>query len=163
MIEYFLDIKNQLEQANLEKPIGATEDEINSVQKTIGFELPAAYKGYLSLMGKDYKGVMIGTDCFIGDVTENTEYLPQLLKENSVEFDLAKNYLAFFCHQGYMVGWFNLPKESENPKCYFYSEGSTKKPIEFSSFVEFMSKDIRGNIKLRIEERMQKKWWQFWR
>jgi hypothetical protein len=96
----------------LKKPIGCADSEIFALEKSVGFELPAAYKDYLFFMGNDYNGVMRGTDCFVNNVKENTDYLPELLKENNIEGGLADNYLVFYNHQGYIASWFNLPKEN---------------------------------------------------
>jgi len=162
MIEYFSDIQNHFAQNMLKKPVGCSESEIIELEKNVGFDLPDAYKAYLRLMGRDYKGVLCGTDCYVDHVLENTEYLPELLAENNIEFKLPKNYLAFFCHQGYIIAWFTLPKESENPTCYIFSEGTTDYPQECGRFKQFISSDILGNAKISLELRRAKKWWQFW-
>ena len=84
------------------------------------------------------------------DVIEYTEYVPELLAENSVNFVLPEHYLAFFGHQGYMVAWFVLPKENDNPLCYFFGEGqmhngqTITKPIIEGTFTEFLFIEIKG-------------------
>lgn len=162
-IEYFKNIENYFGQNGLEKPVGCSASEISQLEERVGFELPDAYKAYLKLMGRDYKGVLCGTDCFIDHVIENNEDLPELLEENNVDYELPENYLTFLCHQGYIMAWFALPKESENPTCYIFSEGTTKVPEECGKFTQFITSDIMGNAKLRLELRRQKKWWQVWK
>ncbi len=162
-MEYFSEVKKFFEQHRFQPPCGCSTLEIDEFEKIVGFKLPKAYKAYLALMGKDYKGVMRGTDCFIDHAIENTKYLPELLAENNVRFNLAENYLAFFCHQGYIIAWLNLPKEDENPGYYFYSEGTTDCPVEEKNFAEFISTDIIGNAKIDLELRKYKRWWQFWK
>ena len=169
MNEYFNNIDTYFSLNNIRKPDGCSESEIDDLEKKVGFELPRAYKEYLSLMGRDYDGVMCGTDCFVNHATENTEYLSELLKENDLKYALPENYLAFFCHQGYIISWFELPKKNDNPICYYYHEAETTKPIEIGTFSEFMSGDIIGMAnekiecrKIEVELKMNKKWWQFW-
>lgn len=163
MHKYFGDVINFFEDKGLPFPKGCTEEEIDLLERIIGFKLPDAYRAYLSLMGNDHNGVMRGTDCFADSVEENTGYLPGLLEENKVKFQLPENYLAFFCHQGYIIAWFELPAESNNPVCYLFSEGSTKEPIEYGGFKQFITKDIMGNAKIEVELKLYKKWWQFWK
>ncbi len=165
-MEYFEEFKEFLELHNLEPPIGCSKEEVCELEKSIGYSLPEAYKNYLYLAGKDYDGVMVGTDCFFDDVVSNNNYLLELLKENKLSTDsLPDSYLTFFSHQGYMMAWFQLPTEEDDPVCYHYFEGTTKEPQEYGTFTEFMNTDLIGNAKLRAENRKfekNKKWWKFW-
>ncbi len=163
MMRYFDDIEKFLEQNRFEKPVGCSMSEIEELEKKVGFDLPESYKAYLALMGRDYKGIMRGSDCFIDHVIENTEYLSELLQKNNVSYELPKNYLAFFCHQGYIMAWFKLPKENDNPACYFYSEGTTDVPIKHDNFKQFISADIMDNAKIETELKQDKRWWNFWK
>jgi hypothetical protein len=62
-----------------------------------------------------------------------------------LSFALPKNYLSFFSHQGYMASWFELPKLSDDPPCWFYHEGmGLKEPIIDGTFTEVLIKDMRG-------------------
>jgi len=161
--QYFLDIEEFFERNDIKKPKGCSEVEISTLEKTVGFELPEAFKEYLRFMGKDYHGVMQGTNCFKEDIAENTKYLPALLEENKLNYHLPENYLAFFCHQGYIMGWFELPKVSDNPMCYFFSEGTTEHPQEYGNFEQFMTTDILSNARIELALKQDKKWWQFWK
>ncbi len=163
MMRYFDDVKGAFDRNGIKQPIGCSVEEVEELESKIGFSLPAAYKEYLLFMGKDYKGVMVGTDCFITDVVSNTEYLPELLEENNLDYKLPKNYLAFFCHQGYIMSWFALPCAENNPVCYFFSEGTHELPVVYGGFKQFMTKDILGNAKIEVELRSSKKWWQIWK
>ncbi len=167
-MQYFKEVTDYFNKHKLSYPVGSSKDEIINLQKSLDCELPKAYREYLELMGKDYKGVMVGTDCFLSDVESNNQYLPEFLKENNqVNYKLPKKHLAFFCHQGYMMAWFSLPNENHDPQCDYYFEGSSETPKEYGSFSEFMKKDILGNAKLTVEnqlhEKLRKKWWQIWK
>jgi hypothetical protein len=167
-MNYFEDVRKYFENRGLNSPVGCSAQEINELERNLGFKIPKAYEEYLSFMGKDYEGVMVGTNCFISDIKSNNEYLPKLLTENKLNsYELPKNYLAFFCHQGYMMAWFALPFESDDPICAYFFEGTNECPVNYGTFSEFMKKDILGNAKTRIalnrHERRYKKWWQVWK
>jgi hypothetical protein len=128
-------------------PIGCREKEIKALEQDIGFSLPEAYRQYLRWMGKDYEGVFVGGDWFITHVIDNTRYLPELLAENDVEFSLPEHYLAFFSHQGYMMAWFNLPKEGDNPPAYFFNETDQLPfPRLEGKFTDVLFENMRGFV-----------------
>lgn len=120
------------------KPKGCWDFEIRALEKSFGFDLPLAYKQYLALMGKDKNGVFTGSDCFIWHVDDNTAWLPELLAENHISFELPKNYLCFFSHQGYIVSWFELPKKNDNPLIWLYQEGNMNEPMLKDKFTDFL-------------------------
>jgi hypothetical protein len=167
-MQYFKCFTDYLDKHDMEHPVGCSMDEITELESALGSSLPQVYKDYLLLMGKDYDGVMVGTGCFLSDVESNNEYLPKLLEENNLrEFVLPEKYVAFFCHQGYMMAWFSIPSSESDPLCTYFFEGTTAKPEVYGTFSEFMEKDLMGNAQLRVEnrhyEREQRKWWQFWK
>lgn len=170
MTNYFTHIENHFSLNQLKKPVGCSESEITDLEKSIGFKLPNAYKAYLKFLGRDYDGVLCGTDCFIDHAIENTEYLSELLQQNHIEYNLPENYLVFFCHQGYITAWFELPKKNEDPFCYYYHEGEADTPVKKGTFSEFMSEELLERVdsaleceRLIAELKMNKKWWQFWK
>jgi hypothetical protein len=127
------------------KPKGCRASEIRALEKSVGFDLPLAYKQYLAWMGKDYNGIFVGCDWFITNVEENTALVPDLLKENNISFDLPEHYLCFFSHQGYMAAWFELPKIDDNPPAWFYHEAmNMDRPIIEGRFTDVLLKDMRG-------------------
>ncbi len=126
-------------------PRGCRNAEIKNLETHFGFEFPIAYKEYLKFMGKDYNGIFVGSEYFIDDVIENTEYLPELLAANEIDFTLPDKYLAFFSHQGYMIAWFELPKLNENPPVWFYKESENNElPRIEGIFTEALLADMQG-------------------
>ena len=114
---------------------------IAKLEKDLGFALPLAYRKHIQRHGS--KSPIIGTDCAPKDVLSNTEYLPDLLRENEIEYGLPKNLVCFLMHQGYMAAWFDA-EDGEDPECMFFSEGTTPQPQpegRFSTFIEKMIKD----------------------
>lgn len=167
-MKYFNEVSNFLKDNSFAQPIGCSVQEIDTLEASLGFSLPEAFKEFLYLMGKDYGGIMVGTNCFVSDIEANIKYLPEFLEENQLSnYILPDKYVVFFCHQGYMMAWFAVPFENEDPICTYYFEGTMEKPEEYGSFSEFMKYDILGNAKLRVEnqlfEKINKKWWQFWK
>jgi len=163
MTNYFEDIKRGLDQGNLEPPVGCTNAEIEALEKALGFTLPSSYKDFLVVFGRDYYGLLCGSECFIDHVIGNNEYLPEILAENGIEFELPDNYLAFYCHQGYIISWFELPAKSDNPECYIYHEANTPHPESVGSFVRYMHEDLVALLALGLELRRKPKWWQIWK
>lgn len=150
-MNYFRGIEKYFENNGLPKPKGCSDSEITEIEQSIDASLPESYKQYLRWMGKDYEGVLSGTDCFIDSISDNTKYLPDLLRENLIIYELSIKYLAFFCHQDYAIAWFNLPKVSENPPCYYFSEGGKKEVTQYPNFIEFISSEILDMAKCRLE------------
>lgn len=127
------------------KPVGCSQEEINALEKHFGYRLPEAYRQYLEWMGRDFSGIFVGSDWFITDVLDNTELLPQLLKENNIDYQLPEHYLVFFSHQGYMAAWFELPKEEDDPMTYFFSEGNEVRPPSADrKFTDALFTDMQG-------------------
>ena len=114
---------------------------IDKLEEQLGFALPRAYRKHILHYGS--KSPIIGTDCAPTDVPSNTKFLPDLLKENGIEFTFPKNLVCFLMHQGYIAAWFDA-EDGDDPECSFFSEGATPEPTqegEFSIFMEKMIKD----------------------
>ena len=122
-------------------PKGCSFEEIRGLEHDFGYVFPDAYREFLSWMGKDHRGVFCGSDWYSKDIKGNTEYLPDLLDDNGITWD-STNLLVFFCHQGYMAAWFNLPKEDEDPLVGFFSEGTTGEPIIQGTFSKFLLNEL---------------------
>ena len=90
----FLDTKRFYDRAihrRFGNPLGADEAEVSGLEEALGVSLPREYKRFLSWMGSDSKGIFRGTDLFVTDIVENTNYLPEFLEEN----ELAVHVNAF--------------------------------------------------------------------
>lgn len=126
-------------------PRGCSTEEVDAVEKQVGHPLPAAYRVFLLWMGKDKDGVFRGSDWSASDVAENTEYVGDLLQENGLDWQPEGPILSFFCHQGYMIAWFDLPAAEDDPLCYFFSEGDEMTvPKQEETFSEFLLKELEG-------------------
>jgi hypothetical protein len=147
-MDYLKEIK-KFHTENIEpytgKPIGCSQDEINELEKYFGYFLPEAYRQYLEWMGRDFKGVFVGSDWFITNVLDNTELLPKLLAENKIDYKLPQYYLVFFSHQGYMAAWFELPKQDDDPITYFFTESKeVNHPSDHKKFTDALFTDMQN-------------------
>jgi hypothetical protein len=135
-------------------PKGCSPRTLAQFEQSLTYELPLAYRQYLAWMGEDYAGILQGTNCFITDVHANTAALPNLLAENQIAFALPASMLVFYMHQGYVAAWFTLPKESDNPLIWFFSEGQDMmQPITAGTFTDFLLTDMQGLAAIRAETR----------
>jgi hypothetical protein len=126
-------------------PKGCSPHTLAQFEQSLAHELPLAYRQYLAWMGEDYSGIFQGTNCFMPDVATNTAALPTLLAENQIAFALPVSYLVFCMHQGYVAVWFTLPKESDDPPVWFFSEGQAlTQPITAGKFTDFLFTDMQG-------------------
>ena len=138
-------------------PKGCSSRMLAQFEQSLAHELPLAYRQYLAWMGEDYTGIFQGTNCFITDVHANTAALPNLLEENKIAFALPASMLVFYMHQGYVAAWFTLPKESDNPLIWFFSEGQDMtQPIITGTFTDFLLTDMRGLAAIRTETKRTK-------
>ena len=127
-------------------PVGCSRSEVAALEAELGGRLPEAYREYLEWMGRDYGGIFEGSSCFIDHVFENTAGLPQLLTENSVDWQLPEKYLAWFMHQGYTAVWFEVPSSTPDPECWYFSEGTTPEPRVVGRFSEWLLEDMKGLV-----------------
>lgn len=126
------------------RPRGCSVEAIDALEARVGSRLPGAYRDFLLWMGDDKDGVFRGSEWFASDVAENTAYVPELLRENGLGWRPDRPVLAFFSHQGYMLAWFELPATEDDPRCYFFSEGSEVGRIECQqTFSEFLLTELR--------------------
>lgn len=115
---------------------GLTEKQIKKIEKHYNITLPIDYKEFLSELGNDGGGFMIGSDCFYDNIFELKEYAEELLKDDNSEFVLQKEHFVFTIHQGYIFMFIDL-KYAENSPVYGYYEGDMKPAIKFSSLSDF--------------------------
>ena len=116
-------------------PSGASEAEVSDLERELGFSLPADYREFLLWFGRDYDGVLRGSDAFIDHVVENTMELPDLLAENGLEGETPKQLVCPFMHQGYIATWFEVPTSEDDPKGFYFNEGEPEKGIVCNSTI----------------------------
>lgn len=115
----------------------ATPDQIDSLEQTLGFSLPIAYRAYLRVCGTTPPKSLIGSDCVISHVESNNEAALELFAESNVSHLAPTQFATFLMHQGYTFLYFPIDG-SDDPPCFCYLEGDAEtKPIadRFSHWV----------------------------
>ena len=131
-------------------PLGCEPEEVDRLEAELGYSVPAAYREFLLWMGRDRRGVFVGSDCFIEHILENNELLPELLEENNVQFSLPDRYIAFFTHQGYIAAWFPVSGHPD-PISWCFNESTMSAPEEQGPFTAFILAELIANAELTRE------------
>jgi len=130
LLQHCMEFYDAMLRAEFGTPIGANESEICALEQKLGKSFAPAHRAYLNWMGQDRTGILRGSDWYLGDILENTQYLPTLLSENGFELQNPDRAICFFCHQGYVAGWYYAePGATElDPQCQLFSEGRENIP-----------------------------------
>lgn len=138
-------------------PIGASESDVQSLERALGASMPADYREFLLWFGADYKGVLQGSDCFVNQIVANTEALPELLEDNGMKDLLPPNYVSPFMHQGYIAAWFAVPADEDDPPAFSFNEGQVRNSIESGkTIMQLFLQDIVGIWTHRIGKTREK-------
>jgi len=128
----------------LKPPRGCSDAEIDILEAKLKVNFPEAYREYLSWMGKDHFGLLIGSDAFFEHVADNTECLDEVLEEEGLEHFKSGRFVCFFSHQGYVLYWF-YETDQANPVCYEYIE--TLEGLKFGptlKFTDLILRELKG-------------------
>ncbi len=126
------------------EPVGATMAQIRKVERHLGVTLPETYVAFLLWMGADSRGIFGGTNMFVWDLVDSTDYLPEFLKDNDFDWKPNGTALVPFCHQAYILAWFDLPEADPKLPFWFFSEGGkTTTPTRMPNFWQFLVDDMR--------------------
>lgn len=127
----------------LGSPVGAKPEDVEALERRLGFCLPQDYRDFLLWMGCDYEGIFRGSAWFIDCVFANKEVLRGLLQEAGSRYVLKDSHLVFFTHQGYMAAWFDTESSDRNPECWFMNDSMTE-PHVTGLFSYALLKDIES-------------------
>ncbi len=98
-----------------------TADDIMELEGRVGFSLPAAYKEFLTWMGRRSGGFMIGTDFGYTELLGANEAAIELLNESQSMETLPEDAIIILFHQGYTFDFIRAT-EGDDPPVYSYSE-----------------------------------------
>ncbi|MDQ2715867.1 MAG: SMI1/KNR4 family protein [Chloroflexota bacterium] len=106
-----------------EKVVPCTEEEVRSLEDTLGFSLPATYREFLLWMGhaRGAGNFLRGSDCFYEWLPLIQGWAVELLEENGNPEVLPEDAFVFYMHQGYRFYFLRL-SEGDNPPIYYYTE-----------------------------------------
>jgi hypothetical protein len=117
----------------------ARPEEVNALEQRLGIKLPAAYKAFLLICGRDGGPELTGTDCSIGNVPTLRKSAEELLQDCGSPFQLPENAVVFLMHQGYVFAYFVADGNTEDPAVFMYLEGDSgpvRKAESFSAWLE---------------------------
>jgi SMI1 / KNR4 family (SUKH-1) len=84
----------------------ASPEEIAALEQQLGVRLPAAYKAFLFILGRDGGTDFIGSDCTIRRLPKLREWAQDLLRRCGSPYMLPDTAFVFMMHQGYSFFYF---------------------------------------------------------
>ena len=149
-VDYLIECKELFERklrVKFGEPVGLTEAALLVLEERLEVSFPAAYRQYLLWMGMDKNGVLRGSEWFADDLSDNQDFLTELLAENEVTGASTGKKVCFFSHQGYMAAWFLADASELDPFCEFYSEADAHPSVKkVGRFSDFLLKELSGIV-----------------
>jgi hypothetical protein len=128
---------------------GCTDDEIAALEQAHGVTLPAAYREFLCVMGRQAGTFFRGTDFLYGDLDGMREAADDLLADDEAdELDAAD--FVFAMHQGYNFLFFRCGI-SDDPPVLLYVEQEPGVREVANSFTAWLQGAARDEIGLAAE------------
>ncbi|WP_017660525.1 SMI1/KNR4 family protein [Baaleninema simplex] len=130
----------------------AYPENIEQLERQLGFPLPAAYKEFLLWMGGGADRFMDHLDFGVGDVPYNQEDAPELMEDYCRE-PLPDDAIVFaMAGQGYYF-FFIRVSEGEDPPIHSYRDTKEKFDLNvFPSLDTMIFKAVEGSIHYHREE-----------
>lgn len=127
-------------------PIGATEEEVRSVEKRMGLTFPKEYRDFLLWMGNDRDGILRDGYWYLDDIERLTKNLGSWLERNGIARPEGK-YVCCYCWQGYVYGWFLVTPDEDDPDVYLYNEcdKARPKPYYVGTFTDWLEEIMEGS------------------
>jgi hypothetical protein len=60
---------------------------------------------------------------FVRHIVESTAHLPNFLADNELSWAATGTPVVFYDHQGYALGWFDLPEQRPDLPFWYFTEG----------------------------------------
>lgn len=102
--------------------IGCSEREVADIENKLGFELPAAYREFLLLMGKNAEDLICGDICSYEDIIFNQNEGREIYY-NATNKELQPTFFIFLTHQYYSFYCFNYIENQEDPDLWIFVDG----------------------------------------
>lgn len=115
----------------------ATVDEVAELERSAGL-LPASYKAYLLVAGREPPSAWVGSDCTLRHLPGLREGAEELLRENG-QPALPARAFVFLMHQGYQFFYFDADGENDDPPVFYYFEGERAVVRRFERFSELVA------------------------
>ncbi len=107
--------------------VPCTENEIESLEKKLGYSLPLAYKEFLLWGGKKAGRIFFGQNYSFRDILDNQECAIEQLEtfHFTVTEVLPEDSFVFLVHQGYIFLFFRI-SEGDDPPVYEFKINGDK-------------------------------------
>lgn len=112
--------------------------ELDRVEREASAPLPAAYKAYLLVAGREPPTAWVGSDCTIHDLPKLFAGAQHLLEENK-QPALPKQAFVFIMHQGYQFKYFIADGSSDDPPVFHYLEGEPETVQQFERLSDLLA------------------------
>jgi SMI1 / KNR4 family (SUKH-1) len=112
--------------------------DVKNVERDGGNILPAAYKAYLLIAGREPPAAWVGSDCTICDLPKLFGWAAHLLSENH-QPPLPEQAFVFIMHQGYQFKYFIADGNSDDPPVFYYLEGEPKTVRQFERLSDLLA------------------------
>lgn len=131
------------------QPEACTEDQIQALEKQLGFKVPGVYREFLLWMGKNRSGILLGTDWLIEDVPGLKVKLVKLIATNKSPAKLPDDAFVFWGTQGYQFNFLRL-SEGDTSKVYRYhgtlDMTAPEFPVINQTFGDWLSEHIQAHV-----------------
>ncbi len=122
--------------------IGASREDVASLEASIGFTLPADYREFLLTFGKDHNGPFRGKGCFIGKIIENSRVLPGVLQGMGFPaFPPTVFLLATSKEDNGWITFIDLPTQQDDPLVNVIDEKND--PSGFTTYCSLITYFLR--------------------
>jgi hypothetical protein len=101
--------------------------------------LPESYRAYLLLAGEYPPTSLVGSDCHGDRLFELRAGAETLLHECGDPFQLPKQAVVFWMHQGYQFAYFECDGKSADPAVWYYYENKPAPTLWYPRFSEWVA------------------------
>lgn len=127
--------------------VGLDAAEIAQLEEHFQVKLPAAYKNYLSVMGRSSGEFNSGSNFWYPEVLGFKKDACELLPRRLPAFNLSDHDFVFGTHQGYQFWYFDT-RAGEDPPVFYYLEGDMPPVKKFDHFSELMEAMLQGHVRI---------------
>jgi hypothetical protein len=130
-VKQLLEIKELMIREKIvgsEEFVGCTDDEIADIERFAGGKLPASFRAFLQVMGKEGNWYTATVQYVWTQLKTNRKWADEIIKENESDYQVPPNAFVFSCLNGYFS--FFMLNEGDDPPVYYFGEGSKEPALE---------------------------------
>jgi hypothetical protein len=137
--------------------VGCSEDEIRAVEDAFSVRLPAAYRQFLTRLGKGSGDFLRGTDFRYADhvdIFSQRKLAEGLLNASGSSFHLMPTHFVFMSHQGHQFLFFDCDG-TDDPAVWRYLEGEADPQPVASRFSIWLKACVVDEVDPNSHDTMQ--------